>query len=366
MEFAARDPWKRLDDIERRDRVLLAERLDAVADLVARWPEDAGVPDLASELAHQYGCSHHEASEWVRMATALRDLPALRRAVADGRLSRGQLRWVTRFATAETDDAWAERAPGMSPSELRQEARRQARITRQQAEDQHATRRAEMFVDGQTGSLHVEADLPGEQGAAFADAVHRAARDIEPDPGADDPSAARLADALMSLVTSSGGRPGRPTLVVHTDLETLTGTHDGTRHLGETASGIQLHAGTIRRIGCMAKVRVAVERKGQLVGLVSASRGPTEAQLEALWFRDRHCTFPGCEARRFVEPHHIRHWSDGGPTTMENLTLLCGRHHRMLHEGEWTIRGRPPDGLEFVDRWGGVRTREVPELPRAG
>ena len=116
----------------------------------------------------------------------------------------------------------------------------------------------------------------------------------------------------------------------------------------------------------MAKVRVAMEREGTLIGLVTASRGVTDAQLDALEFRDRGCTFPGCDAKRHLHAHHIRHWADGGQTTLDNLTLLCGRHHRMLHEGGWTIRGRPPDGLEFVDRWERVRTGAVPELPRAG
>ena len=223
-----------------------------------------------------------------------------------------------------------------------------------------------MGWDEDGSELSVELRLARDQGAAFEQAVVEAARDTEADPAADDPRAARLADALVNLVTSSGGRTDRPTLVVHTDAETLAEVTDGTRRLGETAFGIQLHAEAIRRIGCMARVRVAVERKGTLIGLVSGSRGPTEAQLDALWFRDRSCTFPGCDARRYVEAHHIRHWADGGQTTLDNLTLLCGRHHRMLHEGGWTIRGRPPDELEFVDRWGRVRTQAVPELPRAG
>jgi hypothetical protein len=77
----------------------------------------------------------------------------------------------------------------------------------------------------------------------------------------------------------------------------------------------------------------------------------TESQLELLWFRDRHCTFPGCESTWFVEAHHIRHWADGGKTTLENLTLLCSAHHRRLHEGGWTIPRA---------------TRQGPSVPRSG
>lgn len=96
-------------------------------------------------------------------------------------------------------------------------------------------------------------------------------------------------------------------------------------------------------------MRIALERDGQPVGVVTTGRGVTESQLELLWFRDKHCTFPGCERTWFVEAHHIRHWSDGGKTTLENLTLLCSAHHRKLHKGRWTIRGRPGIDLRFHD-----------------
>ncbi|MET0567140.1 MAG: HNH endonuclease signature motif containing protein [Acidimicrobiia bacterium] len=44
---------------------------------------------------------------------------------------------------------------------------------------------------------------------------------------------------------------------------------------------------------------------------------------------------------RFVHAHHVQHWADGGPTDLENLVLLCGYHHRFLHEHEWTIEVDP-------------------------
>jgi hypothetical protein len=52
----------------------------------------------------------------------------------------------------------------------------------------------------------------------------------------------------------------------------------------------------------------------------------------ALEERDRGCRFPGC-ASRFTEAHHVRHWADGGETSLSNLLLLCRRHHRAVHEG---------------------------------
>jgi hypothetical protein len=58
----------------------------------------------------------------------------------------------------------------------------------------------------------------------------------------------------------------------------------------------------------------------------------------ALVARDRCCTFPGCDQpARMTQAHHLRHWSDGGLTNVDNLVLLCHAHHRVIHGSEWTI-----------------------------
>lgn len=62
------------------------------------------------------------------------------------------------------------------------------------------------------------------------------------------------------------------------------------------------------------------------------------ALWKALIFRDRHCTFPGCDrGGTHVNAHHIRHWAQGGETNMENLTLTCRAHHRLVHEGGFSV-----------------------------
>ncbi|HEU4617886.1 MAG TPA: HNH endonuclease signature motif containing protein, partial [Gammaproteobacteria bacterium] len=77
-----------------------------------------------------------------------------------------------------------------------------------------------------------------------------------------------------------------------------------------------------------------------------------------LWTRDRGCTFPGCHRKHYVEAHHVRAWAEGGKTEPKNLTLLCSFHHRLLHEGGFSIR-RCRGRLEFLRRDGRV-------IPRSG
>lgn len=68
-----------------------------------------------------------------------------------------------------------------------------------------------------------------------------------------------------------------------------------------------------------------------------------------LWFRDGGCRVPGCPERHFVHGHHRRHWSQGEPTHLDNLILLCGYHHRFVHEHGWKIE-TDPDGLPLFRR----------------
>jgi HNH endonuclease len=81
--------------------------------------------------------------------------------------------------------------------------------------------------------------------------------------------------------------------------------------------------------------------------------GKTRRLLE---LRDRGCAFPGCDRPpSWCHGHHIQAWIDGGPTTLANGVLLCGHHHRLIHQGAWQVR-MAPDGLpefippEWIDR----------------
>ena len=58
----------------------------------------------------------------------------------------------------------------------------------------------------------------------------------------------------------------------------------------------------------------------------------------ALVARDRGCRFPGCDRpAEWTDGHHLRHWAHGGETTLQNLALLCRRHHRRVHEQGWRL-----------------------------
>lgn len=323
-----------------------------------RWGDDE--TSLSCFLAARYGVSSGTAWEWVRVARALRKLPAIREAYASGMLSWDQLRPLTRFAEPATDERLAREAPGMRVGRLWHEARRHERIrTREHLTDRQA-RSVHMGWDEEKRNLHVEADLPGEQGAAFEAAVTRRAEQIVVEDGVLDPKGARLADALVELVGSAGRSSEPATLVIHADAGVVLGVDSaapsGSGSLGtsrpplaETETGVQLADETVRRLACDARVDWVAEREGRAVGTGRQGRLVPGWMRRQLRFRDPECRFDGCGRRMNLVVHHIRPWSRGGPTDMDNLVRLCGTHHRFVHEEGWRVTGHPDHRLRFHD-----------------
>ena len=85
------------------------------------------------------------------------------------------------------------------------------------------------------------------------------------------------------------------------------------------------------------------------------------ALRRALQHRDRGCRFPGCGSR-FTQSHHIKHWANGGPTTLSNLASLCRRHHRAVHEDGFRVERLTDGELQFSDPHDWV-IPEAPALP---
>ena len=110
-----------------------------------------------------------------------------------------------------------------------------------------------------------------------------------------------------------------------------------------------------RRLACDADLTEFVQdARGNLLNYERRRRIVPARLLRALKLRDHNrCRFPGCAHQRYVEAHHVEHWIDGGETRLDNLVLLCGAHHRLLHHGAFRIVPED-DGLVFVSRDGEV------------
>jgi hypothetical protein len=153
----------------------------------------------------------------------------------------------------------------------------------------------------------------------------------------------------------SGTRAERYQVVLHVEPATLS--EDGEPGRSELEDVTRVSAETSRRISCDAGVICVTHAPdGGILSVGRRTRTISPALRRALEIRDRGCRFPGC-GLRFTDAHHVKHWADGGETSLENCLLLCRHHHRLIHEGGWTVgwwgNGRPvfhdPRGGTHVD-----------------
>lgn len=175
-----------------------------------------------------------------------------------------------------------------------------------------------------------------------------------PDPR---PFERRRAEALIDLcrraAAAGSGPPGttKTQLYVTMSLSDLVaGSGVGTT-VGSVDGGSLLAPEAVRRLACDAGlIPLVLGSDGQVLDLGRTHRLFSAGQVKALWWRDRHCTFPGCDApAHWCEAHHLVHWADGGPTDLGNGALLCGRHHTIAHRDR--LAGSVVDGQVLWDRW---------------
>jgi hypothetical protein len=115
-----------------------------------------------------------------------------------------------------------------------------------------------------------------------------------------------------------------------------------------------------QRMACDARVQVLyTDEHGRIVATGSTGRTIPPHKRRAVEERDGGiCAFPSCEMDHFLECHHIIPWADGGPTEVENLLLTCWKHHKLVHDEGWSLRGdagphiewHRPDGSLFEPR----------------
>ena len=328
--------------------------LEAIADVDrdGTWELD-GAHDLVHWVLMRYGLPFHRAHRMLLAARRLPELPALAAVLGAGVLGIDKVGELCRFATAKDQAALVAWAQGVSVGRIRERA---DAALRREAEETALTHRARSLCwwhEEEGRVLAFSGSLPAAEGAVVVRAIEREAARIPALPGERGPVGieARRADALVSL--ACGSRAPRTELVVHVGPGVGAGELEG--------GGIAEEA-TIERLGCEARLHtVAHEAPGRIVALATRRRSPTAAMTRLLRHRDRGCRFPGCNARRFTQAHHIVFWSRGGRTELSNLVLTCWFHHTLVHEHGWRLVG-PPQDLRWY-RPDGTRYRAGPAPP---
>jgi hypothetical protein len=335
------------------------------------WDRD-GARDMAHWLWMRYGISDWKARRWLDAARALPALPRITEALGSGRLGIDKAVELTRFATADTEAdllPWAER---VSAGAIRARGDREARRPVDDAADVERSRGLGWWHEDEGRVLRLEGTLPAQAGAILTKALDRVAERLPVMPGEASNLEARRADALVALASgriAADPDQDRATVVVHVPFEVAASAArpDGSG-AGEPGCAVEgggiVPAETARRLLCTARIETVVEDgTGRVIGLGRTSREPSEKMLRVLRHRDGGCRFPGCGSRRYTHAHHIRWWSGGGTTDLENLVLVCGFHHRLVHEHGWRLRLEPSGDVLWF-RADGRRYLHGPGSPR--
>jgi hypothetical protein len=216
-------------------------------------------------------------------------------------------------------------------------------------EANHAYERRYLHLsEPQDGMVRLDGILDLEGGATLKTALSA----LIPPPTNDDPRTPgqRRVDALVDLARrpldgSKLGRVGgqRPHLVITASAETLLGLK-GAPPAEMTGVG-PIPMETAQRHACDPSVSWLLGQAELESETAShAHRQIPAATRRALVARDRSCVFNGCHRPAiWCDGHHLVWWTRGGKTVLPNLALVCGRHHRMLHEEGWTLE-RTKDG----------------------
>jgi hypothetical protein len=197
------------------------------------------------------------------------------------------------------------------------------------------------------GLVRLDGVLDAEGGATVKTALNAF---LKPTKNDDRTAGQRRADALVELCRRPGaehrdGAGPRPQLIIRASVETLAGI-DGAP-AGELEGGGMVPAETVRRFACDASL-IRITSNGRVSGhdeliaeITHASRSIPASTRRALATRDHDCVFPSCDRPpAWCDGHHLIFWGDGGPTILENLALVCRQHHRLVHEGGWTLQRR--------------------------
>jgi len=357
-----------------------ARLLTLIREFDVRGGWNTGFRSCAEWLAWRVGLAPGSARERVRVARALEALPAMTAALGRGQLSYAKVRALTRIATPETEARLLAVARAGTAVHVERIVQGWRQVDRQaearNAARQHAGRAVHVHSDSD-GTVVLRGRLAPEVGALLVRALdaaretlyqRRRAGAIIPsviDPTADAPTRpqqqadalALLAEAALRHELDPGSPAERYQVVVHVDAAILANPAQA----GESAleDGPRVPAGTSQRLACDAsRVVMRHDEVGRVVEVGARTRTIPPALRRALHHRDRSCRFPGCHVR-VGQGHHVRHWAQGGPTTLSNLALLCRRHHRAVHEEGYQV-ARGPDGVLQFRRPDG---RPLPDVP---
>lgn len=339
------------------------------ADLIALMAEvlasncwaGGGINSPEHWLQLRMGISPAHAGDIVAVARRKGDFPELEAKLAGGSISLDQLVVVARHVPTRYARAVTQFVENATVSQLRRVLPRYR--FEPEAESEGATTAPpvsdapQLTMRMSDGRFTLRFEASATDGALVENAL-REAKDALFTAGNPD---ATLGDALLEMAgrslqaVTSPERRKHYQVLVHLDV-------DGNGWLNKRGA---IPPRLLERLTCDAAVQPVWMRDAKPVSVGRSMRIVPDRTRRLIEDRDAGCRFPGCPATRFLENHHLIHWSRGGATDFDTLISLCPKHHREHHQGEFTITGDPnrPTGLNFSTKYGLPIAVQVPPNP---
>ncbi|MEI5674416.1 MULTISPECIES: HNH endonuclease signature motif containing protein [unclassified Nocardioides] len=346
--------------------------------------EEHGARDVGAWTAHAVRRRRADCARELRLALALADRPVLAAAVREGAVNLDQAHVIADALAALPGDVDAEvvdraevalvgYAADFDPTELHRLGRRildvvapevAEAVEARHLADLEASARQRMRLGLRAcgdGTTRISALIPDASAARLATYLHaftNPRRDTDDEtPVERAPSGRQAAAAFCQLLEAVD--PGRlplhggdtTTLVVTMTLDSLR-SEIGTATLGNPGPGDshdRITAGEARRLACTANLVPAVlGGKSEVLDLGRSQRLYTRPQRRAMGLRDRECRAEGCHIPApWCEAHHLRPWSRGGRTDLDDGVLLCSRHHHHIHDPAYGVEHLPEGQFRF-------------------
>ncbi|WP_410791708.1 DUF222 domain-containing protein [Kribbella sp. C-35] len=343
------------------------------------YAQEVGARDTVQLLSVRYRLDAADVRRDLRLARALHKYPAVNAALGTGRpdssndsdnstprtsVNLGQadaivsaLEKVPTAAGVPVEDlrvaeeAMVEAAGLLPPADLRKlgnemRERLDTDGPEPRGDEDEASSREALWIKAADRGVTFGGYLADENAELFQTLIFAGAKPHKTHDGQRDPRprSKRQADALTAVLTTAAGTGSaapshgdiKPHITVTVDLEDLKSAA-GTSGRGHLVHGDNLSAAAVRRLACDAGIiPLVLGSNSEPLDVGAEHRFVTRAIRHALNARDKGCIACGAPPG-ISEAHHITHWADGGPTSLDNLALLCKRDHNNVHRGQLTV-----------------------------
>ena len=281
-----------------------------------RGYEKFGYKDVWDYASARFGYSSRKTHYFLGLAHSLERLPKLLKALEDGEIGWTKAYQIARVADPETEEEWLEKAKDLSVRDLKEMIKRRRT---------NGSRPVKLWMTEETAELW---DFAIEVCRMSTGAQHSQMQCLE-----------FMIGEFLATWSYEANRHVR--LVEETAEEAKN---------GNAIDSFSTEELTEEEI-IQTEKRICPDND-DLPSAVLNYRCPP-GWMEVLERDSYRCVYPGCGARSGLHPHHIEFRSRFGTKTRaerdapSNQLAVCALHHRMLHAGVISVKGRAPDKLQW-------------------